>query len=51
MPLRLAIFGVGDGANTYIGNGPDFMVKNIADHQKAHAPGFPADFSGALCPS
>src|SRR5437660_10330674 len=46
MPLRLAIFGVGDGANTYIGNDPKFMVKNIADHQKAHRPGFPADVSG-----
>ena len=28
------------GANTYIGNGPNFMVKAIADHQKAHTPGF-----------
>jgi Na+/H+ antiporter NhaD/arsenite permease-like protein len=28
------------GACTYIGNGPNFMVKSIADHQKAHAPGF-----------
>jgi Na+/H+ antiporter NhaD/arsenite permease-like protein len=29
------------GANTYIGNGPNFMVKAIADHQKAHTPTFP----------
>jgi Na+/H+ antiporter NhaD/arsenite permease-like protein len=28
------------GACTYIGNGPNFMVKSIAEHQKAHAPGF-----------
>jgi Na+/H+ antiporter NhaD/arsenite permease-like protein len=28
------------GANTYIGNGPNFMIKAIADQQKAHTPGF-----------
>ncbi|MEP6663437.1 MAG: sodium:proton antiporter [Verrucomicrobiota bacterium] len=28
------------GANTYIGNGPNFMVKSIADHQKVHSPHF-----------
>lgn len=28
------------GANTYIGNGPNFMVKAIADHQKVHMPTF-----------
>jgi Na+/H+ antiporter NhaD/arsenite permease-like protein len=28
------------GANTYIGNGPNFLVKAIADHQKAHTPTF-----------
>jgi len=28
------------GANTYIGNGPNFMVKAIADHQKVSTPGF-----------
>jgi Na+/H+ antiporter NhaD/arsenite permease-like protein len=28
------------GANTYIGNGPNFMVKAIAEHQKAHTPTF-----------
>ena len=28
------------GANTYIGNGPNFMVKAIADHQKVNTPGF-----------
>lgn len=33
------------GANTYIGNGPNFMVKAIADHQKVHTPGF----AGYLC--
>lgn len=30
------------GANTYIGNGPNFMVKAIADHQKVHTPSFVA---------
>jgi Na+/H+ antiporter NhaD/arsenite permease-like protein len=29
------------GANTYIGNGPNFMVKAIAHHQKASTPTFP----------
>ncbi len=28
------------GANTYIGNGPNFMVKSIADHQKIRTPTF-----------
>jgi Na+/H+ antiporter NhaD/arsenite permease-like protein len=28
------------GANTYIGNGPNFMVKAIADQQRAPTPGF-----------
>lgn len=28
------------GANTYIGNGPNFLVKAIADQQKAHTPSF-----------
>ncbi len=28
------------GANTYIGNGPNFMVKAIAEHSKVHAPTF-----------
>src|SRR6185436_8508806 len=26
------------GANTYIGNGPNFMVKSIADHEKIRTP-------------
>lgn len=29
------------GANTYIGNGPNFMVKAIADQQNCHTPSFP----------
>jgi Na+/H+ antiporter NhaD/arsenite permease-like protein len=29
------------GAATYIGNGPNFMVKAIADHRKVHTPTFP----------
>lgn len=28
------------GANTYIGNGPNFMVKAIAEHAKVRTPGF-----------
>ncbi len=28
------------GANTYIGNGPNFMVKAIAEHAKVKMPGF-----------
>ena len=28
------------GAMTYIGNGPNFMVKSIAEHAKVGAPGF-----------
>ncbi|MDP1678021.1 MAG: sodium:proton antiporter [Bacteroidota bacterium] len=28
------------GANTYIGNGPNFMVKSIADHYKVPTPSF-----------
>jgi Na+/H+ antiporter NhaD/arsenite permease-like protein len=28
------------GAMTYIGNGPNFMVKSIAHHNKVHVPGF-----------
>ncbi len=28
------------GAMTYIGNGPNFMVKAIAEHAKVHTPGF-----------
>ncbi|HTL71585.1 MAG TPA: sodium:proton antiporter [Candidatus Eisenbacteria bacterium] len=28
------------GAVTYIGNGPNFLVKSIADQQKAHTPSF-----------
>ena len=28
------------GANTNIDNGPNFMVKAIADQQKAHTPAF-----------
>jgi Na+/H+ antiporter NhaD/arsenite permease-like protein len=38
--LAVSIGSVFFGANTYIGNGPNFMVKAIADHQKVHTPGF-----------
>ncbi|HUR45385.1 MAG TPA: sodium:proton antiporter [Candidatus Saccharimonadales bacterium] len=38
--VAISIGAVFFGANTYIGNGPNFMVKSIADHQKVHVPGF-----------
>jgi Na+/H+ antiporter NhaD/arsenite permease-like protein len=38
--LAISIGSVFFGANTYIGNGPNFMVKAIADQQKVHTPGF-----------
>jgi Na+/H+ antiporter NhaD/arsenite permease-like protein len=38
--LAISIGAVFFGANTYIGNGPNFMVKTIADHQKVRTPGF-----------
>lgn len=38
--LAISVGAVFFGANTYIGNGPNFMVKSIADHQKVHTPGF-----------
>ncbi len=38
--LAISIGAVFFGANTYIGNGPNFMVKAIADHQRVSTPGF-----------
>ena len=38
--LAISIGAVFFGANTYIGNGPNFMVKIIADQQKVPTPGF-----------
>jgi Na+/H+ antiporter NhaD/arsenite permease-like protein len=38
--LAISIGAVFFGANTYIGNGPNFMVKSIADQQKIHTPSF-----------
>jgi Na+/H+ antiporter NhaD/arsenite permease-like protein len=38
--VAISIAAVFFGANTYIGNGPNFMVKSIADHQKVRTPGF-----------
>jgi Na+/H+ antiporter NhaD/arsenite permease-like protein len=38
--VALSVGAVFFGANTYIGNGPNFMVKAIADHQKVHTPTF-----------
>jgi Na+/H+ antiporter NhaD/arsenite permease-like protein len=38
--LAISVGAVFFGAFTYIGNGPNFMVKSIADHQHAHAPTF-----------
>jgi Na+/H+ antiporter NhaD/arsenite permease-like protein len=42
--LNLVAISVGAvffGAATYIGNGPNFMVKAIADHEKIRVPTFP----------
>jgi Na+/H+ antiporter NhaD/arsenite permease-like protein len=42
--LNLAAISVGAvffGAATYIGNGPNFMVKAIADHEQVRTPTFP----------
>lgn len=38
--LAISIGAVFFGAGTYIGNGPNFMVKSIVDQQKIHTPGF-----------
>jgi len=38
--VAISVASVFFGACTYIGNGPNFMVKSIAEHQKVHAPGF-----------
>ena len=38
--LALSLGSVFFGANTYIGNGPNLLVKAIADHQKVRTPSF-----------
>ena len=38
--VAISVGAVFFGAATYIGNGPNFMVKSIADQQKVHVPGF-----------
>jgi Na+/H+ antiporter NhaD/arsenite permease-like protein len=38
--VAISIGAVFFGAATYIGNGPNFMVKSIADQQKVSTPGF-----------
>ena len=38
--VAISISAVFFGANTYIGNGPNFMVKSIAAHQKVPTPTF-----------
>jgi len=38
--MAISIGAVFYGACTYIGNGPNFMVKAIAEHQKIHTPSF-----------
>jgi len=38
--VAISIGAVFFGAGTYIGNGPNFMVKSIADQQKIRTPGF-----------
>ncbi len=39
--VAISIGAVFFGAATYIGNGPNFMVKAIADHEKVRTPTFP----------
>ena len=38
--LAVSVGAVFFGANTYLGNGPNFMVKAIADQQKIRTPTF-----------
>jgi Na+/H+ antiporter NhaD/arsenite permease-like protein len=38
--LAISVGAVFFGAATYIGNGPNFMVKAIADHKKIRMPTF-----------
>lgn len=38
--VAISVGSVFFGANTYIGNGPNLMVKSIAEHQKVHMPTF-----------
>jgi Na+/H+ antiporter NhaD/arsenite permease-like protein len=38
--VAISVGAVFFGACTYIGNGPNFMVKSIADHQKVHTATF-----------
>ena len=38
--VAISISAVFFGATTYIGNGPNFMVKSIADHQNVETPSF-----------
>lgn len=38
--VAISVGSVFFGANTYIANGPNFMVKSIADHQKIPMPSF-----------
>jgi Na+/H+ antiporter NhaD/arsenite permease-like protein len=38
--LAISVGAVFFGANTYIGNGPNFMVKAIAEHARVRTPGF-----------
>ena len=38
--VAISISSVFFGAMTYLGNGPNFMIKSIAQQQKVEAPGF-----------
>lgn len=38
--LAISVGAVFFGANTYIGNGPNFMVRSIAEHQRVNTPTF-----------
>ena len=37
------------GANTYIGNGPNFMVKSIAEHAGVKMPSFFGYMAYSIC--
>ncbi len=48
--LAISVGAVFCGANTYIGNGPNFMVKAIADQHRVHTPTFLGYLTGFTLP-
>ncbi len=47
--VAISIGAVFMGANTYIGNGPNFMVKSIAEHSGVRMPSFFAYMAYSVC--